>query len=182
VSLGCDAFDAEPRVPEEHALAPIQLTPRPDANLVPGSYALVLVNVGSRTVCIGALGRLDLRPGFYIYVGSALGPGGLQARIRRHLDPAPPLHWHIDYLKRAARIVEIWSLADPVRREHAWASALASLPNASIPMPGFGSSDCDCPAHLFHFPTAPKLAAFARALRRAGVDGRQIEAVSPRRY
>jgi Uri superfamily endonuclease len=162
--------------------SPFWLTLRSTLDNPPGTYALILERAGRARVTVGRLGRFDLSPGVYVYVGSALGPGGLQARIRRHLDPARPLHWHIDYLKRATRIVEIWSLADPVRREHAWALALGTLPNASIPMPGFGASDCDCPAHLFHFPTAPKFAAFARALRRAGLDGRQIEAVSPCRY
>jgi Uri superfamily endonuclease len=107
-----------------------------------------------------------------VYVGSALGPGGLAARIGRHLDSARPLRWHLDYLKRATRIVEIWCVANPLRREHAWANALGSLPNAAIPMPGCGSSDCDCPAHLFAFPTAPKLATFARALARTRGAGK----------
>ncbi len=38
-----------------------------------------------------------LKPGFYIYVGSACGPGGLRARISRHLcGKRKRLHWHID--------------------------------------------------------------------------------------
>jgi Uri superfamily endonuclease len=137
-----------------------------------GTYALILESAGRKPVAVGQLGTLDLRAGFYVYVGSALGPGGLQARINRHFDPSRPIHWHIDCLKRVTRIVEVWYLADPIRREHSWAKALANLPSASIPMPGFGSSDCDCPAHLFAFPTAPKLATFARALARTRGAGK----------
>jgi Uri superfamily endonuclease len=136
-----------------------------------GTYALLLRAETAEPLLVGTLGRIDLRPGYYAYVGSALGPGGLQARIARHLDPARPRHWHIDYVKRAMRVVEVWYVVDPVRREHAWASAFASLSQASIPMKGFGSSDCSCPAHLFHFAAAPKLATFARALLRAGERG-----------
>jgi Uri superfamily endonuclease len=132
----------------------------------PGTYALVLESARARRLPVGRLGSIGLRPGFYVYVGSALGPGGLAARIGRHLDSARPLRWHLDYLKRATRIAEIWCVADPVRREHAWANALGSLPDAAIPMRGFGASDCDCPAHLVYFPAAPKMAAFARALAR----------------
>ena len=35
-------------------------------------------------VPIGKLGVLHMLPGIYVYVGSALGPGGLAARIERH--------------------------------------------------------------------------------------------------
>lgn len=120
----------------------------------------------------GRLGEIDLALGFHAYVGSALGPGGLKARIGRHFDPTRPVHWHIDYLKHATRIVEVWYVVDPARREHAWAKALATLPNASIPMQGFGSSDCNCPAHLFSFPTAPKLATFKRVIARTHGAGK----------
>ena len=141
------------------------MTGRP-AIRTPGTYAVVLESVARAVVAVGRLGLIDLRRGFYVYVGSALGPGGLQARIGRHLDPRRTIHWHIDYLKHATRIVEIWYVADPVRREHAWARALGDLSDASIPLPGFGASDCRCAAHLVHFPTRPRLATFARALGR----------------
>lgn len=139
---------------------------------LPGAYALILESARPARLAVGHLGSIDLRPGCYVYVGSALGPGGLPARIARHLDPTRPIHWHIDSLKRTTRAVEVWYVVDPVRREHAWAGAIASLRNASIPMPGFGSSDCHCPAHLFRFPTAPKLATFKRALARTRGAGR----------
>lgn len=147
------------------------MIPRPDAN---GTYALILESAGYESVRVGRLGALDLPPGVYAYVGSALGPGGLQARVARHLDPTRPRHWHVDYLKRAARIVAVWYVVDPVRREHAWASAFASVSQASIPMKGFGSSDCNCPAHLVYFPTQPTLASFKRALARTRGTGRGL--------
>jgi len=43
--------------------------------------------------------RLALGPGLYVYVGSACGPGGLRARLARHLcGRRRRLHWHIDKL------------------------------------------------------------------------------------
>ena len=148
------------------------MTPRPNALCAAGSYVLIIESAASAHIEVGRLGRIDLRPGFYAYVGGALGPGGLRARIGRHLDPARPVHWHIDYLKRATRIVEVWYAADSRRREHAWARALGERSDATIPMPRFGASDCRCAAHLFHFPTAPRLATFARALGRTRGAGR----------
>lgn len=144
-----------------------------------GTYALILESARFAWQVVGRSGSISLRVGFYLYVGSALGSGGLRARIGRHLGPTRAVHWHIDYLKRAARIVEVWYVLDSTRREHAWAEALGGLAGASIPMPGFGASDCRCAAHLFHFPTVPRLATFARALRRA--DGSEAGCQSLRR-
>ncbi|HSD40720.1 MAG TPA: GIY-YIG nuclease family protein [Burkholderiales bacterium] len=137
----------------------------------PGTYALILGNARPARLAVGRLGSIHLRSGVYVYVGSALGPGGLQARVGRHLDHTRAAHWNIDYLKRAADIVEVWYVLDSVRREHVWAEALGGLAGASIPMPGFGASDCRCTAHLFYFPSAPRLTAFARALRQVDVAG-----------
>ena len=39
----------------------------------PGTYALVIAAKANRLVRVGRLGTLRLRPGFYVYVGSALG-------------------------------------------------------------------------------------------------------------
>ena len=41
-----------------------------------GTYALVLSCTTEQRIAIGRLGVLDVRPGCYVYVGSALGPGG----------------------------------------------------------------------------------------------------------
>lgn len=43
----------------------------------PGTNSVVLYSTAARTIRIGRLGKLQLRPGFYSYVGSALGPGGM---------------------------------------------------------------------------------------------------------
>ena len=51
----------------------------------PGTYALILRASTAQTIQIGRLGDLVMQPGYYIYVGSAFGPGGLAARVGRHL-------------------------------------------------------------------------------------------------
>ena len=50
----------------------------------PGTYVLVLRCSSNRTIRVGCLGSIRLRPGYYLYVGSGFGPGGLRARIDHH--------------------------------------------------------------------------------------------------
>ena len=129
-----------------------------------GTYGLILRLPRLATIGVGRLGRFQFPAGWYAYVGSAHGPGGLAARVSRHLRSPKPPHWHVDYLRTAAQPVQIWYAVGARKRECAWAEALSGLPGGSIPMPRFGASDCRCPAHLIHFTVSPDLAAFVRAV------------------
>lgn len=130
----------------------------------PGTYALMLQADRRQTVQVGRLGQLAVEPGCYVYVGSALGPGGVRARVGHHSRLATRPHWHIDYLRRAATLRHVWYSYDCVRREHAWADIFVRMPGVSIPLPGFGASDCACPAHLFFFDRIPLLRTFRNAI------------------
>jgi Uri superfamily endonuclease len=134
----------------------------------PGTYALVLNASQPFTIRVGRLSDLSGSGGFYIYVGSAFGPGGLLARVARHRREEKALHWHIDYLRQATTLVETWIAAGPRSLEHTWAQALLETHGVTLPAPGFGSSDCRCPAHLFYLGTAPDLAACRAKLAAAG--------------
>lgn len=147
----------------------------------PGTYVLVMRLARPATLRIGTLGAARLRPGFYAYAGSALGPGGIAARVGRHARGGPATHWHIDYLRRLAPAREAWFTTGRVRREHAWAGALARLPGAAAPVPGFGASDCRCHSHLVYFATQPAIAAFRHAVRR-GKNTRTAPSNSPNRH
>ncbi len=127
---------------------------------VPGTYALLLHLDHAVPVQIGQLGEFSFTVGTYVYVGSAHGPGGLRARLSRHLRVEKTLHWHIDYLAAHARITAIWWIASPDQLECAWARSLAALPGVSVPVPGFGSSDCLCLSHLFALPLESMSAAW----------------------
>jgi Uri superfamily endonuclease len=120
-----------------------------------GTYALVLRVCESQVINVGALGNLGFDAGIYIYIGSAFGPGGLHARLAHHLSSPCKNHWHIDYLRQHANLVDIWFTYDPVRREHEWAEEFKELPEASVLFPGFGASDCQCLTHLFQFNAVP---------------------------
>jgi len=121
---------------------------------VGGSYAAVLYLPAAAQLAVGRLGALHFARGGYIYCGSARGPGGLAARLGHHLrhrHESP--HWHLDYLRPHCRLKAFWVATDPAVSEHGWAGFLAGRPEAHMPAPGFGASDCRCPAHLVHFPT-----------------------------
>ena len=87
-----------------------------------------------------------LDPGTYVYAGSAYGPGGIRARVTRHLreDKAP--HWNVDHLSAQVRCSRVETY--PKGREcDLIADLLAN--GADIPIPGFGNSDCRaCVSHL----------------------------------
>lgn len=113
-----------------------------------GTYALGLALAGELRCTVGALGQATFTPGLYLYVGSAWGPGGLAARVGRHLRGNGKVRWHIDVLRRWATPVALW-IAPGERLECAWARTLIDHPDVRIAMPRFGASDCRCPSHLF---------------------------------
>ena len=127
----------------------------------PGTSVLVLRLSSPVAITVGQLGCFEFPAGWYAYAGSAQGPGGLGARLSRHVRSPKTLHWHIDYLRTHAAPVEIWHVGGGGKRECAWANALSRLPAASLPVPRFGSSDCRCPTHLVHFAAPPGAAVFA---------------------
>jgi Uri superfamily endonuclease len=114
-----------------------------------GTYGIVLSLAETASCTIGALGHWTLPAGPYLYVGSAWGPGGLQARVGRHLRGGAAPRWHIDYLRARADPIALW-LAPGQHLECAWAQALSDDARATIVVPRFGASDCRCPSHLFH--------------------------------
>jgi Uri superfamily endonuclease len=130
----------------------------------PGTYALILSC--STNICgqIGRFGTLRLQPGYYVYLGSALGSGGLRARIAHHQKPSLRPHWHIDYLRAQTRLYCIWFSYAARRREHQWARVVRTMRDASAPLLGFGASDCHCRSHLYFFRRCPSRISFQRGL------------------
>ncbi len=116
-----------------------------------GAYLAVLRLDCPERLTIGALGEIDFAPGYYTYVGSAMR--GLNARIARHCRKRKQMHWHLDYLRAAAEVVEILPIRSSERRECTLASDLAKFMASSIPC--FGCSDCECITHLFFMPDNP---------------------------
>jgi Uri superfamily endonuclease len=141
------------------------MIPYPEMLAQPGTYALIFSSASDQRVEIGRLGRLDFPSGFWVYVGSAFGPGGLKARVAHHRRIAQRPRWHMDYLRPVLQLKEVWFTCDAERREHHWADALGRLRGARIPVAGFGSSDCRCKSHLFSFNARPSFRLFYDRLR-----------------
>jgi Uri superfamily endonuclease len=130
----------------------------------PGTYALILSCTSNARIQIGRLGTMQLQRGYYVYLGSALGPGGLRARIAHHQKLSTQPHWHIDYLRAHTQIHGIWFSNDARRREHQWASVMWTMRGVKVPLLGFGASDCDCRSHLYFFKRCPSRISFRRGL------------------
>jgi Uri superfamily endonuclease len=127
-----------------------------------GIYVLILYLPHRRTIRIGRLGEFNFSGGYYAYVGSAFGPGGLAARLGHHLRRCRNPRWHIDYLRRQAGISEIWVTGQHRELEHTWAAMLPQMSASRMPVAGFGSSDCRCSSHLVYFSSSPSIHAFNR--------------------
>ena len=130
----------------------------------PGTYVLVLSSRSTDLIQIGRLSALQLQSGSYIYVGSALGPGGVHARLAHHRKLSRRPHWHIDYLRAHTRVEEICYRLDTRRLEHVWAERISLAERASVPLVGFGSTDCRCESHLFFFARRPSRERFRQML------------------
>lgn len=129
----------------------------------PGTYLLVIHTRLRLELSVGHLGGRVFLAGWHIYVGSA--QRGLSGRLKHHLSPDAAVRWHIDYLRRTGRLVEVWVQTGRERRECALAQAIASLPGAER-SPRFGSSDCHCPGHLVSFRVKPRLSTVCPGLVR----------------
>ncbi len=117
-----------------------------------GSYILFLSTNNQTTQIISKLGELSFLPGIYLYIGSALGLGGLVKRIERHLKKSKKIFWHIDNLTSSdfftiTAYIEIYnykklecSIANLIRENFS--------EEEYIEYKGFGSSDCCCESHL----------------------------------
>ena len=83
-----------------------------------GTYLLFLSNTKSQKINIGKQGGFLFPSGLLVYVGSALGAGGLRGRISHHLRVNRKCHWHIDYLLQKMPVYQVLYIENPSRLEH----------------------------------------------------------------
>ncbi|MDH5748921.1 MAG: GIY-YIG nuclease family protein [Rhodospirillales bacterium] len=127
----------------------------------PGAYGLILTLVKP----LRFKGHL-LAAATYLYAGSARGPGGLRARIGRHLKEDKKIHWHVDRLTDVARVGAVYALVGGDECEIV--ETALKIKGVSAPVPGFGSSDCRiCPAHLLRLPDGFEAGSFFAKIRSA---------------
>lgn len=113
-----------------------------------GAYILALSLDRAVEVALTGETPVRLTRGLYLYCGSAYGPGGLKARIGRHMRRGKTIRWHIDRLTEQGHVRGAWTFDGG--NECALVAALSHLP---APIAGFGSSDCSrCRSHLLAWP------------------------------
>lgn len=122
----------------------------------PGTYSLLCHRRQTDELTIGALGPITFESGWYVYTGSAFGPGGF-SRITRHHEIADGTrdtrHWHIDYLLGASETaIETVYVTPETDCECAVAQAVPGTRIAA-----FGASDCSCSSHLAYASTPESL-------------------------
>lgn len=137
-----------------------------------GNYVLVLQLPQAVRVKVGAFGIHDYPAGLYCYCGSAHGPGGLRARLRRHADKNTGIFWHIDYLKQNTELIQVWWQVDRKNLECTISQRLAGQEGVFIPAAGFGTSDCrsGCQAHLIGFHSVEQVDASYKLLSDLGFN------------
>ena len=118
---------------------------------VKGTYCLCIENHQDQIIQIGALGRIDFKKGWYVYIGSALN--SLIPRLERHIRMSHGehhvFHWHIDYLLRE-KSVEIESIYITETDEHLECMIAEKVSEHGEAVSRFGCSDCKCSSHLYY--------------------------------
>jgi Uri superfamily endonuclease len=110
---------------------------------LPGAYLLLIELTKVTDVKLRKMPSASVAPGRYVYAGSAYGPGGLKARISRHMRRTKVQRWHIDQLTETG-VRGVWIF--PGCNECDLVDINSSLP---VPIIGFGSTDRKrCHSHL----------------------------------
>ncbi len=114
----------------------------PDKNIATSDQIIIQFKQHCQ-IQVGALGRFDFKAGYYVYSGSA--KRNLKARLSRHCRKHKPLRWHIDYLTShpVSEVIDTQTF-------HSDECQLNQACPGTIPIPGFGASDCrsGCGAQL----------------------------------
>jgi Uri superfamily endonuclease len=137
----------------------------------PGVYILVLYLSQTTAITFNRKSSRHLfPPGWYVYVGSARGPGGLSRRVARHQRrnaDGKRMHWNVDYFREHATLCEVWYCeTESSEAEHQWACVVRDLTSATVPVLKFGANDCTagCPSHFFHLADRPSTVEFRSKL------------------
>ncbi len=147
-----------------------------------GVYVLILHLTRGLSLNIGDK-LFSLKPGEYVYVGSAFGLGGVAGRLNRHIRTftghTTKKHWHIDYLLSLSTSLTTVYANSSERLECTLVRLLQGT--GSVVIKGFGNTDCKsgCDGHLvFMFDMEPDkvISRTIAAFHRLGLE-ENVEAV-----
>ena len=135
-------------------------------NTVKGVY-LLIIEITNQLIIIIRGTRYKLEPGYYIYVGSAWGPGGLRSRIARHIKKDKKIHWHIDKIT-STPFTAVKTICLLPGAPSYYESRIAGILSTKLNfIPGFGSTDRrGDTSHLFICRTYSKCVETMRSLEK----------------
>jgi histidyl-tRNA synthetase len=120
---------------------------------LPGAYVMAIELADTVVVMLSGRSSIALPAGRYLYCGSAKGPGGLKARLSRHVRRGKSVRWHVDQLTERGLVIGSWIF--PGGDECEVVQMCSYLP---MPIAGFGSSDCaTCRSHLLQWSNRTEL-------------------------
>lgn len=115
-----------------------------------GVYSLFLRVDSQKEIEIGKLGKIEFKPGVYVYIGSAgSGIHRLKRHINKHkMQQQSKNHWHIDYLLGESELVGYLfvEIKDNSLEERVAKNMASNFKYVN----DFGSSDTHAPSHLFY--------------------------------
>lgn len=106
----------------------------------------------SKPILILRFPDVIFKKGYYYYTGSA--QANLAKRVDRHFRKNKKIHWHIDYITSHcdSTVTNSWLIIDKKKDfECVYNRKLLNTFNLTIPVKGFGNSDCSfCDSHLLY--------------------------------
>ncbi len=122
-----------------------------------GYYTLIMRIQSSTELYIGSLGRQAIDKGYYIYIGSAMGRGGIKQRVKRHLLKQKTKKWHIDYITSLPHTKVLYVITICTLEENKEEEISQKLSKKLIPyIKKFGATDKKSYTHLFKCPSTLK--------------------------
>jgi len=121
----------------------------PYGKLSRGIYVLVVRVFNDAVVRVGRLGNIQLKAGYYLYVGS--GQINVEKRVSRYFSKIKNPRWHIDYiLVNGIALAEKAIILNLSKRYECKISRfIESMGGEAIN--DFGSSDCNCRSHFYRY-------------------------------
>jgi Uri superfamily endonuclease len=154
--------------------------PRLDVLPLRGNYSLIILLETSRRIGAQSYDWPILIKGYYAYTGSAVGKGAvsLRQRVARHLRKKKIKHWHIDHLLTCpgVRVTAVVACASKTNKECKINRVIQSIRGASVPIKGFGASDChqNCTSHLVYLGKEDVFDAVVNAYRSLSVKVKAV--------
>jgi Uri superfamily endonuclease len=135
-----------------------------------GTYIFFSLLRSTATIRINQSGKTHrFQRGWYAYIGSAFGRGGLKSRLNRHYQGHGKGPWQIDFFRQGVHPHgRAWVSYQDRSLEAQWSAVFQLMTGVSVPVTNFGNSDDRGPAalkgvvrtHLFQINRKPKLAEF----------------------